>query len=215
MGRRRNIKNADIKLSEYQGTLVVSDIKELKYLNDQPLDVEIGMGKGKFIIEMAKRNPEINYLGIEKYDSVLLQACKKLDEKLPNLYFMCADATNIDSLLDGLVVNEIYLNFSDPWPKARHEKRRLTSPEFIKKYQKIAKQPLIINFKTDNRGLFEYTLQVFNTLKFNFEELSLDLHQDCPDVITTEYEDRFAQKGNPIYYVRGILWKHTLVQPIL
>ena len=201
--RRRNIKNAHEKLLEYRDLLIdLDNEKDVAYLKHQPLHIEIGMGKGQFIIEMAKRNPDIYYLGIEKYESVLLIACKKLATPLPNLKFWCLDASNIDEVLGGSNIEKIYLNFSDPWPKSRHDKRRLTSPIFLKKYEQITTRPFEIEFKTDNRELFAYSIQTLNQAQYTILELTLDLHADQSDIVTTEYEDRFSSVGNPIYYVR-------------
>ena len=199
--RRRNIKNAHEKLNEYS-TYLLNLEGDLSYLNNKPLHIEIGMGKGQFIIEMAKRNPNIYYVGIEKYESVLLIACKKLTEILPNLRFICLDASKIDEVFPKGSVEKIYLNFSDPWPKSRHDKRRLTSPIFLNKYEAIATKPFEIEFKTDNRELFAYSIQTLNQTKYTILELTLDLHADKTDIVTTEYEDRFTAVGNPIYYVR-------------
>lgn len=206
--RRRNVKNAHERLYKHVGLLIENPYDCLNNLDNifpkkQPIHVEIGMGKGKFIIELAKRNPDINYIGLEKFESVILQACTKLEEETPsNLRLMCCDATDLLKIFPKESVDKIYLNFSDPWPKNRHEKRRLTSSSFLKLYEEITKKETVIEFKTDNRGLFEYSLKSFNENKYIFDELSLNLHEDKEDIVTTEYEDRFSAKGNPIYYVR-------------
>ena len=204
--RRRNVRNAHERILKYSNLILHPSekilIKDL-FLNDHPIYLEIGMGKGNFIIEHAKRNPDINYIGLEKYESVILQALVKLEEyDLPNLKLICVDATNINELFEENTIDKIFLNFSDPWPKARHEKRRLTSNNFLMMYEKITKKPTTIEFKPDNRNLFEYSLATFNQSRYNFLELSLDLHSDKEDVITTEYEDKFSKMGNPIYYVK-------------
>ena len=171
--------------------------------NNNPIYIEIGMGKGDFIIEHAKRNPEINYIGIEKYESVILQAVEKSKElESENLKLVCFDAEKIEEIFDKQEIDKIYLNFSDPWPKYRHTKRRLTSPNFLKRYISIAKEPCEIEFKTDNQGLFEYSLQSFNNNKWQFIDLSLDLHQRDEDVIMTEYEKKFHSMGHNIYYLK-------------
>lgn len=204
--RRRNVRNAHERILKYENIILhptdLLNINEM-FEKSQPIHLEIGMGKGNFIIEHAKRNPHINYIGFEKYESVILQALVKLEElDLPNLKLVCADASNLTKLFSENTIDKIYLNFSDPWPKVRHAKRRLTSPSFLNIYEYIAKKPTTIEFKTDNRGLFEYSLVTFNENKYKFNELSLDLHKDKEDIITTEYEDKFSSMGNPIYYVQ-------------
>lgn len=206
--RRRNIKNATEKLNKFDKIMIFNPKEykgklDLLFPKKQPIHLEIGMGKGKFIIELAKRNPDINYIGFEKYDSVILQAASKaLDENLSNLKMMSADASNLLDYFEVGEIDKIYLNFSDPWPKSRHAKRRLTSPNFLKLYEVVTKKPTEIEFKTDNRKLFEYSLQTFNEYGYKFVELSLDLHKDVLDIVTTEYEDKFSSMGNPIYYVK-------------
>lgn len=206
--RRRNIKNAHERLLQNE-QIMVFEPSEYKgkwhelFENNNPIYIEIGMGKGDFIIEHAKRNPEINYIGIEKYESVILQAVEKSKElELENLKLVCFDAEKIEEIFDKQEIDKIYLNFSDPWPKYRHTKRRLTSPNFLKRYISIAKEPCEIEFKTDNQGLFEYSLQSFNNNKWQFIDLSLDLHQRDEDVIMTEYEKKFHSMGHNIYYLK-------------
>lgn len=210
--RRRNIKNATEKLNKFD-EIMIFNAKDYKgkmnslFPNKQPIHLEIGMGKGKFIIGLAKKNPNINYIGFEKYDSVILQAVNKAEEEhLSNLKMMSADATNLLDYFEVGEIDKIYLNFSDPWPKTRHAKRRLTSPNFLKLYEVVTKNPTEIEFKTDNRKLFEYSLMTFNECGYKFLELSLDLHTDALaeniDLVTTEYEDKFSSMGNPIYYVK-------------
>ena len=204
--RRRNVRRAHERILKYDNLILQPKEKlniEEMFETKQPIYLEIGMGKGNFIIEHAKRNPNINYIGFEKYESVILQALVKLEEyELPNLKLVCADATNLLELFDKNSIDKIFLNFSDPWPKARHEKRRLTSPSFLRSYEEVLKKPVMIEFKTDNRSLFEYSLITFNKEGYYFNELSLDLHKDKEDIITTEYEDKFSSMGNPIYYIK-------------
>lgn len=206
--RRRNIKNAHERL--INDSIFVLNYEEQcgkwnqLFNNDNPIYLEIGMGKGKFIIEHAKRNPNINFIGFEKYESVIIQAPTKLKEQnleLPNLKLVCADATDLEKIFSEEEITKIFLNFSDPWPKNKHAKRRLTSEIFLRKYEKVLKKDGIIEFKTDNRGLFEYSLISLNNEKWTFLDLSLDLHSRDEDIITTEYEDRFSEKGNQIYYL--------------
>jgi len=171
--------------------------------NSNPIYLEIGMGKGNFIIENAKTYPNINFIGLEKNGSVLTYAIKKLDGiNLPNLKLICFDANNID-LLFFKEIDRLYLNFSDPWPKERHAKRRLTSPKFLDKYEKLFKVNIIIEMKTDNKNLFEYSLKTMSSHGFIIDDISLNLteREDFPN-IKTEYEEKFILKNNPIYFVR-------------
>ncbi len=201
--RLRNVKGAtDIinaspyiikEYLNYKGTF-----KNL-FVNDNPLEIEIGMGKGNFIINKALNNPNVNYIGIEKYDSVIVRAVEKLANlSLPNLLLIKMDATEIDKVFDK-EIDKIYLNFSDPWPKNRHHKRRLTDEYFLKKYDRIFKNKKNIIFKTDNRKLFEFSLKSLVNYGYKIINISLDLHNDDYDNITTEYEDKFLIKGFNIY----------------
>lgn len=166
----------------------------------QPIHIEIGIGKGKFITEMAELHQEINYIGIEKYDSVLIRALEKQEEKqLSNLRLMRLDAEKIADVFDH-EIERIYLNFSDPWPKKRHAKRRLTSPEFLKAYDMIFKNTKEIIMKTDNRKLFEYSIMSFTDYGYHIEEISLNLYEEeMPENVATEYETKFHNLGFPIY----------------
>ena len=170
--------------------------------NNKPICIEIGMGRGDFIIGMAKKYPNINFIGIEKYDSVVVRAVQKLDNKdIPNLKIIRMDALEIDDVFDH-EISKIYLNFSDPWPKDRHAHRRLSSEIFLKKYDNIFKNIKSITMKTDNRKLFEYSVKSFIDYGYKINDISLDLHSDSyPDNIMTEYEERFVNKGNQIYMV--------------
>ncbi len=202
--RLRNVKNKEIIMEnafslirnpfEYKG-------KWRDYFhNDNPIYVEIGMGKGKFIIENALNYPDINFIGIEKYDSVIVKAIQKLDKKLDNLVFIRADAINIENIFDH-EIDCVYLNFSDPWPKNRHHLRRLSSKVFLEKYDSIFSNTKKIEMRTDNRLLFQYSLVSFSEAGFTLNEVSLDYHVDDKPLITTEYEDKFSGNGMPIYYV--------------
>ena len=170
--------------------------------NNQPIRIEIGMGKGKFIHTMAKEHPEINYIGIEKYSSVLLRAIQKMEaEELPNLKFIRMDAEDIAKVFAEGEVDRIYLNFSDPWPKDRHAKRRLTSKEFFARYDKILVQDGRVEFKTDNLPLFEFSLEQIPMTNFKVTEHTFDLHNDSKmneGNVMTEYEEKFSSKGNKI-----------------
>ena len=167
------------------------------------LEIEIGMGKGDFIIGKAMQNPDINYIGIEKFDSVIVRAIQKLENiDLPNLKLIRMDALEIDNIFLE-EVDTIYLNFSDPWPKNRHSNRRLTSKIFLDKYEKIFKGTPCIIQKTDNRKLFEYSLISFVENNYKIEEISLDLYKDdIKDNVATEYEKRFVSLGERIYMVK-------------
>ncbi len=171
--------------------------------NTNPIHIEIGMGKGRFIMEMAKRHPGINYIGIEKYSSVLIRGIQKMEtEELPNLYFIRMDAEEITEVFGQAEVDKIYLNFSDPWPKDRHAKRRLPSREFLNRYREILSAEGNLEFKTDNRELFTFALEELEPAGWHLEQVTYDLHHDMTmmkDNVMTEYEERFSAKGNPIY----------------
>lgn len=173
--------------------------------NDHPIHIEIGMGKGRFLMAMAKENPHINYVGIEKYSSVLLRVLEKMEREeqpLSNLYFIRMDAENIGKVFASDEVDRIYLNFSDPWPKDRHAKRRLTSREFLARYEPILAPDGQIEFKTDNRPLFDFSVESVREAGWELKAVTYDLHHD-PELmkgnIMTEYEERFSAMGNPIH----------------
>lgn len=171
--------------------------------NANPLHIEIGMGKGRFIMQLAKENPGINYVGIEKYSTVLLRAIQKMEaEELPNLVFIRMDAEEICDVFDKDEVDRIYLNFSDPWPKDRHAKRRLESREFLARYDQCLKKNGRIEFKTDNRMLFDFAVEEVAAAGWNMDAISYDLHKENEMMIgnvMTEYEEKFSSMGNPIY----------------
>ncbi|MDQ6599968.1 tRNA (guanosine(46)-N7)-methyltransferase TrmB [Bacillus salipaludis] len=171
------------------------------FVKDQPLHIEIGTGKGRFITEMAKAHPDINYMGIEVYDSVIVAALDRLIEAdLPNLKLLNVNAEDLEKYFAKNDVARVYLNFSDPWPKVRHEKRRLMYKDFLKKYEDILIDGGEIHFKTDNQGLFEYSLRSFSEYGLLLKFVSLDLHNsDYEGNIMTEYEQKFSEKGNRIY----------------
>lgn len=168
---------------------------------DQPLHIEVGTGKGRFITEMAKANPHINYIGIEVYESVIISALERLlEEKLPNLKLLSVNGEKLTEYFEKGDVSRVYLNFSDPWPKVRHAKRRLTYKTFLKLYEDILIDNGEIHFKTDNQGLFEYSLMSFSEYGLLLKYVSLDLHNsDFEGNIMTEYEEKFSQKGSRIY----------------
>ena len=170
--------------------------------NQQPIHLEIGMGKGKFIHTMAMEHPEINYLGIEKYSTVLLRAVQKMEAmELPNLKFLRMDAEEITQVFGPGEVDRIYLNFSDPWPKDRHAKRRLPSKEFLTRYDQILAMDGWIEFKTDNRALFDFAVEELEPAGWKAKVVTYDLHADpvlMEGNVMTEYEEKFSAMGNPI-----------------
>lgn len=205
--RQRNVKNKKeiiinskyivLNPNEYKGKW-----QEL-FNNNNQIYLEIGMGKGDFILENAIRYPNINFIGIEKYDSIIALAIKKIDKyDLANIKLIRMDALNICDVFDK-EIDKLFLNFSDPWPKERHAKRRLTSNVFLDKYEHILKKDSIIEMKTDNRGLFEYSLISFNSSNYKIIDINLDLHHsNIENNIMTEYERKFSQNNNCIYYVK-------------
>lgn len=208
MRLRNNPKANDILASE--PSIVIETPEDhknkwhLEFGNDHPIYIEIGMGKGNFIIENAKRYPDINFIGIEKYPSVLVVALSKVleEEKLPNLRLMKYDALALGDVFGKQEITQIFLNFSDPWPKSRHEKRRLTYKSFLDVYNTILIDKGSIVFKTDNRSLFEYSLYSMNNYGMQFQDVCLDLHnsEGYEDNILTEYERKFSPFG-PIYRI--------------
>lgn len=171
--------------------------------NHNPIRLEIGMGKGRFIMDLARKTPDINYVGIEKYSSVLIRGIQKLEaDPLPNLYFIRMEAEEITAVFAAAEVDRIYLNFSDPWPKDRHAKRRLPSREFLQRYDEILIPEGKIEFKTDNHDLFQFALEELEPAGWHLVQMTEDLHHDAQmmqENIMTEYEERFSAKGNPIY----------------
>ncbi|UOY94338.1 tRNA (guanosine(46)-N7)-methyltransferase TrmB [Ectobacillus sp. JY-23] len=169
--------------------------------NEQPIHIEIGTGRGRFIYGMAKANPHINYIGIEKFSSVIVDVLdKQLEEELPNLKLINKDAKDLTLFFADGEVDRVYLNFSDPWPKVRHEKRRLTYRSFLRNYEQVLVKGGEIHFKTDNQGLFEYSLCSISAYGMLLTYISLDLHNSAFEGnVMTEYEEKFSQKGNRIY----------------
>ncbi|MCI8318052.1 MAG: tRNA (guanosine(46)-N7)-methyltransferase TrmB [Lachnospiraceae bacterium] len=208
--RLRNIPGSreTIAASEY---VVHEDVMKEKrgkwntvFGNDHPVYLEVGMGKGRFITELAALYPERNYIGIEKYSSVLLRALEKREqhEELTNLFFLRMDAEELPEVFGPNEVSGIYLNFSDPWPKDRHAKRRLPSKEFLARYSQILKPEGRVEFKTDNRPLFDFALDQVKETDWRLEACTFDLHHDKKMMqgnIMTEYEERFSSQGNPIF----------------
>ncbi len=207
--RLRNITGSREMIGESR--FVIHDPKNRKnrwrelFGNSHPLQIEIGMGKGRFIMELARSHPEINYVGIEKYSSVLVRGIQKMEaeqEPLPNLYFIRMDAEEITEVFGQAEVDKIYLNFSDPWPKDRHAKRRLPSREFLNRYREILCEKGTLEFKTDNQALFTFALEELKPACWHLDQVTYDLHHDkimMKDNVMTEYEERFSSMGNPIY----------------
>lgn len=198
-------------LIEENPQYVVTEPEKLKgnwqshFEKNAPLFIEVGMGKGQFIVEQAARHPENNYIGIELQTVATGYALKKqLERQFPNLQLVRANGAGLTEYFEVNEVDGIYLNFSDPWPKKRQAKRRLTYPTFLKQYQSVMKDSGYIEFKTDNRGLFEYSLVSMNNFGMEFEQVWLDLHQsdDLEDNVMTEYEEKFKEKG-PIYKLKA------------
>ncbi len=206
--RLRNIPRAGEVIAA--STLVVHEPKQQKgrwqelFGNTHPVHIEVGMGKGQFLTQLARLHPEINYVGIERYTSVLLRAVEKLEkqeEKPENLLFICMDARELPEVFGEGEVARIYLNFSDPWPKDRHANRRLTSRQFLERYEKILAPDGMVEFKTDNRDLFDFSLEEIAPAGWKLKLLTYDLHKDAElmrDNVMTEYEEKFSAKGNPI-----------------
>lgn len=205
--RLRNVTGSREIISESR--FVIHEPKENRdrwkelFGNSNPIHIEIGMGKGRFIIDMAKLHPEINYIGIEKYSSVLVRGIQKMDEReLSNLYFIRMDAEEITEVFGHGEVEKIYLNFSDPWPKERHAKRRLPSREFLRRYNEILSKEGKLEFKTDNSELFTFALGELEPAGWSLDKVTYDLHRDAVMMegnVMTEYEERFSAKGSPIY----------------
>jgi tRNA (guanine-N7-)-methyltransferase len=212
--RLRKVKNALERLKQNDNKYFVENPEDYKgkwhelFNNSNPIHIEIGCGKGKFISELASKNPDINYIAIEKFDSVLLRCLEKvLDLNLANLKLAIIDAAMISNSFSSNEVSRIYLNFSDPWPKKCHAKRRLTSPNFLEEYKKIIVNNGEIFFKTDNRLLFEYSLESISNNGFSISNISLDLHKDLDkysDNIETEFEEKWSKLG-PIYRLEARL----------
>lgn len=207
--RLRNIPRAEGVLNESE--MVIKKPEALKgrwntevFKNQHPIHIEIGMGKGQFLLELARQNPDRNYIGIERYSSVLLRAVEKLgeEEEYANLRFLCIDAANVADIFAPSEIQRIYLNFSDPWPKARHARRRLTSSEFLARYNKVLTDDGRIEFKTDNRGLFDFSVeQIQESELFKLTACTYDLHRDeamNQGNIMTEYEAKFSSMNHPI-----------------
>lgn len=210
--RLRNVPGADAYLTGHP--LVIKN--ETRYRGtwkdtfehaENPIHIEIGMGKGKFLLTQAKENPNINYIGLERYTSVLFRALERLDneeeyQNISNVRFICMDAKNLPEVFSVGEIDKIYLNFSDPWPKARHVKRRLTSRQYFERYDKVLAFDGVVEFKTDNRELFEFSLEQVELAGWILLAKTFDLHHD-PTLkrgnVMTEYEEKFSELGHPIH----------------
>lgn len=207
--RLRNIPRADETIQTHPAAIKRPEAQKgcwrQVFGGKQPIHIEIGMGKGRFLLNMAVKYPNINFVGIERYSSVLLRALEKYDSEefhtLKNIRFVCMDARNLEAVFAAGEIEKIYLNFSDPWPKARHAKRRLTSAEFLSRYEKILKQGGKVEFKTDNTELFNFSLNQVYEAGWLLEHYTYDLHHHelmNEENVMTEYEEKFSAKGNPI-----------------
>ncbi len=209
--RLRNIPGADDVLKNSSYVIGEPEQYRGKYAeifgNDYPIHIEIGMGKGRFITDMAMLHPKINYIGIEMYSSVLLRAVQKMDRLAEdtgapeNLRFLCVDARKLKEIFAPDEIDKIYLNFSDPWPKDRHAKRRLPSKEFLSIYRCFLKKEGTLEFKTDNQDLFRFALDELPLANWELLASTFDLHNDISlneGNVMTEYEEKFSSKGNPI-----------------
>lgn len=205
--RLRNIPGADKAIADsphcIQEPMAEKGRWHLIFGNENPIHIEIGMGKGQFIMQLAKEHPDINYIGIERYSSVLLRALQKMEiEPLPNIRFLCMDASIITEVFDEEEVAKIYLNFSDPWPKERHAKRRLTSRQFFERYDKILAGNGVVEFKTDNDDLFAFSMEEVAEAGWTLDAHTFDLHHDPvlnEGNVMTEYEEKFSSLGHPIH----------------
>lgn len=205
--RLRNIPGADEAIADsphcIQEPMAEKGRWHLIFGNENPIHIEIGMGKGQFIMKLAKDHPDINYIGIERYSSVLLRALQKMEvEPLPNIRFLCMDASMITEVFDKEEVAKIYLNFSDPWPKERHAKRRLTSRQFFERYDKILARNGVVEFKTDDDDLFAFSMEEVAEAGWTLDAHTFDLHHDPvlnEGNVMTEYEEKFSSLGHPIH----------------
>lgn len=211
-----------------QPELVIMDPRSYKgkwaefFGNDRPIHVELGMGKGKFISEMSVRNPQINFIGVDMFDELLRRASEKARKahgletygKLPNLALALMNIEYIEDVFAAGEIERIYLNFSDPWPKRRHAKRRLTHARFVQKYIKLLNDNGQIHFKTDSRSLFEFSLNSFADMGLRMRNISLDLHGQGlrEDMVQTEYELKFYECGMPIYRVEVVVGRQAMAE---
>ena len=208
--RLRNIPGADDVIQNHP-VAIKNEIEQkgkwhTVFGNENPIHIEIGMGKGQFLLNLAKQNPQINYIGIERYSSVLLRALEKYDTEefcdMKNIRFICMDAFTLPDVFGKGEVAKIYLNFSDPWPKARHAGRRLTSTRFFGQYDKVLAQDGVVEFKTDNDDLFAFSMEEVAEAGWTLDAHTFDLHHDPvlnEGNVMTEYEEKFSSLGHPIH----------------
>ena len=206
--RIRNLKNTDelinnsVYLIDY--AYKYKDKWKKVFNNNNPIHLEIGMGKGNFIINMALKYPNINFVGVELHTNVIARACKKLEElQIDNLKLINVNASSLNEIFDK-EVDLIYLNFSDPWPKKRNAKRRLTSESFLKVYDLLFKCEKKIKLKTDNQGLFESSIISLTNYGYQIDDISLDLHKTDLENVETEYETKFKNMGIKILYLDAV-----------
>ena len=202
--RLRNVKDKEEILNNCK--YLIKNPKEFKgkwkslFNNDNPIYIEIGMGKGKFILENALKYPNINYIGIERFDSVMAKAIKKIPDSIENLKLIRMNALDVDKVFSK-EIDLIYLNFSDPWPKKRWHDRRLTSKIFLDKYDLLFKDTKRIEMKTDNENLFIYSLETLSSKGYALSDISFDYHKTDTDIIMSEYEMRFSKEGKNVYHL--------------
>ena len=216
--RLRHIKGAEEQIAE--SPYVIQDPQGLKgkwhefFGNQNPVRIEVGMGKGKFIMELAEKKPDVNYIGIERYSSVLLRGLQKRSQlELSNIYFMRIDALELADVFDAGEVDRIYVNFCDPWPSKRHAKRRLTHGNFLKLYRQALKMGGQIHFKTDNQPLFEFSVEELPKFGFELSEVTRNLHENGPVGVMTDYEAKFHELGQPINRCVGTMVEWTEPEP--
>lgn len=205
--RLRNKPGAHDKINEHPERVISTPTdfrgnwKKEIFKNENPIHIEIGMGKGTFVNGMAKLHPDVNFIGVEKYTSVIVSALElTLEQDLPNVRLLNIDANTLPEIFEQGELAQIYLNFSDPWPKNRHEKRRLTHESFLAMYESVLVKGGEVHLKTDNQGLFEYSLESFSRYGMIVKNISLDLHKsEIKGNVMTEYEQKFSSKGNRIY----------------
>ncbi|MFE1628333.1 tRNA (guanosine(46)-N7)-methyltransferase TrmB [Brevibacillus reuszeri] len=208
--RLRNIPGAESALREYP-TFVDNPVSykgrwKDRFGNDNPIHIEIGCGKGRFINTLAERHPDVNFIAVELKAEVVLRAVQRTEyREIPNLAFVQFDASKLTELFADHEVSRLYLNFSDPWPKTRHAKRRLTYASFLQTYRQVLKEDGEIHLKTDNEPLFEFSLNQFAGERFQMRNITFDLHQSklAADNVMTEYEERFSSRGQRIYRVEA------------
>lgn len=209
--RRRKIKGSDQKLMSYSDLVVINAEKNKGkwreiFGNDKPIHLEVGIGRGSFVRKLAERNKDINYIGIETKEEVMLYGVRESDELgLENIKFVWQNAQTLEDFFEKGEVERIYLNFSDPWPKARHSKRRLTHQNFLDMYKKVLPEKGEVHFKTDHVDLFEFSLNSFSDNGWRLKNVSLDLYKNLPeDNVPTDYETKFVAKGLKIYRLEAV-----------